>query len=168
MTKREDTKAGQRLSRRGASEGQRARQAALAPDERKAIARRAAQSRWSRSRGERPPERLVTIRSLGLDWLIVHDLILDALARNVGRGFHNGDQGHPVYGLGANGIAPRPEDPDGPDRNGLYLILLQTSKRLDSLAKTRVENWQQFCELAVAGFRRNLGERSALREAIDG
>lgn len=53
MTERRLSEAGRVLSKRGASKGGRARFAKLTPDERTAIARKAAQARWARRDSER-------------------------------------------------------------------------------------------------------------------
>lgn len=69
---------------------------------------------------------------------------------NAGIGFHNKDQGHPAYRLGATGQVGMG---DSPDANALFKMLASFNKRLHGEGPD-LSTWEKFCTYAVAAYDR--------------
>ncbi len=81
--------------------------------------------------------------------------------------FHNGDLGHPVYTLGANGV-PWPSEgnpsdaPDSPENNHLFKMLSELSIEFKESEYTGniwwydFSDWQKFCTFVVDVYHKQL------------
>jgi len=69
-------------------------------------------------------------------------ILFQALKRMIdsdaGIGFHNQDQGHPFYAVGAKDGSYPSTDADGPDKNNLYKLLSELSRDFTSLPPTGI------------------------------
>jgi hypothetical protein len=92
-----------------------------------------------------------TVEADAWAWAEVHKLIVDAILKGERRYFHNHSPGHPTYRLGAETGEIDLYGSDGPDRNGIYRLLQQTSEKVGDLVERRVTNWKEFCQLALEG-----------------
>ncbi len=79
------------------------------------------------------------------------------IERGGGEDFHNGDQGHPVYRLGAKGERGS-RAPEGEDRSILFLTLRKLTTALrergagemkETWFREDLATWQGFCKFAV-------------------
>lgn len=100
-------------------------------------------------------ERQIKMATDVLAWAEVHNLIVRSILANEGHHFHNCDQGHPAYKHGAETGNADPYCDDGPETNGIYRLLLQTSEQLGHLVERRITNWREFCQLAIEGYDRS-------------
>lgn len=103
--------------------------------------------------------RQISMQIDALAWAEVHEMIVREILANFGRHFHNHDQGHSVYVAGAEDGSLSPFGEDSPQQNGLFQLLVQTSKELGDgdLIRYRITNWQDFCRLVVEGYDRSHG-----------
>ena len=76
---------------------------------------------------------------------IVFRAIVEMIESNSGVGFHNCDQGHPAYRMGAN---DRIGMGDGPRENGLFQLLQKFDQKYHEGARD-LSTWDSFCKLAV-------------------
>ena len=72
------------------------------------------------------------------------------------RVFHNSDPGHSVYRLGAKGTLPGKEDPDSPEKNAVFQMLSDLSKKIKGYGDDTgyvwwrdLSTWQDFCRFAT-------------------
>lgn len=79
------------------------------------------------------------------DWGIIYAALVHAIKTDSGIGFHNHDQGHPAYILGAKD--GREDMGDGRD-NPLFKMLVQLSETYGNSTGVPVRNWREFCQLA--------------------
>ena len=83
---------------------------------------------------------------------------------NSGEGFHNGDQGHPAYGIGRDGKFDYEAWGDSPDHNKLFRLMHTLSV---SLSEAEIDSsseisdyvfcWADFCRLAYAAYEKSKG-----------
>lgn len=78
---------------------------------------------------------------------------LVALVRsNSGQGFHNNDQGHPAYVMGAQGKVDHEQWGDSPTHNHLFKIMRELSLDTHTEQGRDPLAWQDFCELATSAY----------------
>jgi hypothetical protein len=95
------------------------------------------------------------MRSDDADWGIIYDALIHAIKTNSGIGFHNRDQGHPAYVIGASdGTRDRDTWGDSPDRNSLYKMLLDLSETYGKSHGIQITNWRSFCLLAYESYQK--------------
>ena len=87
-------------------------------------------------------------------------LIFKALVRmietNTGIGFLNGDQGHPAYTLGAQGVVDPVAGGDSPENNRLFNLLASFDQEFHD-GGPNLSTWEKFCTFAVDAFNRSRG-----------
>jgi hypothetical protein len=84
---------------------------------------------------------------------IIYDALIHAIKSNFGIGFHNHDQGHPAYCMGAkDGRVDFHTWGDAPEQNRLFQMVCELSKQYGSNAGLEVPSWEQFCELAYNAY----------------
>jgi len=80
-----------------------------------------------------------------------------------GIGFHNKDQGHPFYNVGAEGEKYPATDADGPKKNQLYKMLSELSGDFKANNETGYvwwydfSEWRNFCKFAYDAYSRKRG-----------
>ena len=83
---------------------------------------------------------------------IVFQALVDMIASNTGVGFHNVDQGHPVYAVGSDDAADAETWGDGPEHNGLFQTLQQFDHKYHATIQD-LSSWQKFCAFAFKAYR---------------
>ena len=91
--------------------------------------------------------------------LVYHGLVA-LVEKAEGFGFHNNDQGHPFYVVGARGSVWEEEGDveDGPDKNRIFIMLkevcgqLKTSGAEELVWFKDLSTWESFCKLAVKSY----------------
>jgi hypothetical protein len=90
----------------------------------------------------------------GFDWAVVYHALIYSIHANTGYGFANNEQGHLAYRVGAEtGRSNFSDYGDSEDHNGLYKMLKEISEKYGPVEDLPViNNWQDFCRLAVSGY----------------
>jgi len=88
------------------------------------------------------------------DWHIIYKAMIHAIKTNSGIGFHNCDQGHPAYVLGADG-GDSSTMGDSPEKNLLYQMVKDLSWEHGEDAGQVINDWQDFCKLAVESYKKD-------------
>jgi hypothetical protein len=85
--------------------------------------------------------------------------LLALVKSNSGRGFANGDQGHPAYAIGRGGTFDYDKWGDSPDRNEMFQMMQSLSGDLcvgeidgSSEIGEYVHAWCDFCEIAYNAY----------------
>ena len=79
---------------------------------------------------------------------IMFEALVEMIASDTGRGFHNVDQGHPAYLTGARGDIGMG---DGPDENSLFQVLQRFDRKYHEEI-CDLSTWQKFCRFAADHF----------------
>jgi len=100
---------------------------------------------------------VLKINTNNIDWELVYRSLIESIRTNSGYGFHNANQGHTAYILGA--IEGEPSHSAGhaemPEKNSLYQTLKEICENGNVPRDLpRIDNWKAFCELAVESHRR--------------
>ena len=87
-------------------------------------------------------------------------LIFKALVRmieiNSGTGFHNLDQGHPAYRLGAIGEPDSVAEGEATEKSALFQLLKSFDQWFHDEGSD-LSTWEKFCAFAVASYDRSRG-----------
>ncbi len=88
-----------------------------------------------------------------VDKSIIYKALVMMIEANSGIGFHNHDQGHPAYRLGADG---KEGMGDGAEQNALFKMVAALSTELaeNSDMKPSLSTWQKFCTFATEAYDR--------------
>ncbi len=92
---------------------------------------------------------------------LIYKALVMMIDTDSGAGFHNGDQGHPAYRLGASdGTSDSNAWGDGPEQNTLFKMLVALSPNFleDSSVGPDLTTWQKFCAFATDAYDRRLLE----------
>ena len=92
----------------------------------------------------------------------LNNSLIESILSGSGKGFWNGDMGHPAYRMGAqHGAEEAVENPvwgDGLETNGLYQLvrslheeMLKRNPKVDN----PIKSWQEFCSLAIKVYEEN-------------
>ena len=80
---------------------------------------------------------------------LIFKALVHMIETNSGEGFHNSDQGHPAYLLGANdGKVDSVMGGDSPEQNDLFKLLASFDQEFHD-AGPDLSTWQKFCAFAV-------------------
>ena len=90
---------------------------------------------------------------------LIYKALITLVETNSGIGFHNHDQGHPAYRVGAkDGASDIANWGDGPEQNTLFKMLVALGP--DELAQhdpsvgPDLSTWQKFCAFATEAYDR--------------
>ncbi len=89
---------------------------------------------------------------------LVYEALIHAIDTNSGIGFHNADQGHPAYRVGADGKIDESAWGDSPDKNHLYRLLRELSMYFVKHEEERpssgplILTWEDFCRRAIQAY----------------
>jgi hypothetical protein len=84
---------------------------------------------------------------------LIFKALTHSIRSNSGIGFHNSDQGHPAYELGAQG-ADSAAWGDSPERNCLFQLLTSFDPTYHEDEGPNLSTWQRFCAFAVESHHR--------------
>jgi len=90
-----------------------------------------------------------------LQMTTLYQALIHAISTNSGIGFHNHDQGHPAYCMGASGKIDPQTWGDSPEENEYFQMVLALSTKLGETATPQIKSWEDFCTLAVESYRRS-------------
>ena len=87
---------------------------------------------------------------------LIFKALVHMIETNSGEGFHNSDQGHPAYLLGANdGKVDRVMGGDSPEKNTLFKLLASFDQTYHGVVPNPdLSTWQKFCAFAVDAYNR--------------
>jgi hypothetical protein len=84
---------------------------------------------------------------------LIYDALIHAIKTNSGIGFHNCDQGHPAYCMGAKDERVDFNTwGDSPNHNRMFKMVCALSKQYGDSQGIEISNWKQFCELAYNAY----------------
>ena len=92
---------------------------------------------------------------------LIYKALVMMIEANSGVGFHNSDQGHPAYRMGASdGMSDSNTWGDGPEQNRLFKILVALNPEFleDSSIGPDLTTWQKFCTFATNSYDRKRSE----------
>ena len=86
---------------------------------------------------------------------LIFKVLVRMIKTNSGEGFHNSDQGHPAYRLGAIGKVDPVAGGDSPEQNQLFKLLASFDQTFHGVGPNPdPSTWQKFCAFAVDAYDR--------------